>query len=58
MELLKDVPDEFYKKIQNYVKELRYSYFQISEDAGKKFDGKMYGKYNDKEPITDRKEFA
>jgi hypothetical protein len=58
MELLKDVPDEFYTKIKNYVKELRYSYFQISEDAGKKFDGKMYGKYNDKEPITDRKEFA
>ena len=58
MELLKDVPDEFYKKIQNYVKELRYGYFQISEDAGKKFDYKMYGKYNDQEPITDRKEFA
>jgi RNA ligase len=58
MELLKDVPDEFYKKIQNYVKDLRYTHFQISEDAGKKFDGKMYGKYNDKEPITDRKEFA
>ena len=58
MELLKDVPDEFYKKIQNYVKDLRYSYFQISEDAGKKFDGKMYGKYNDKEPIEDRKEYA
>ena len=58
MELLKDVPDEFYTKIKNYVKELRYFYFQISEDAGKKFDGKMYGKYNDKEPITDRKEYA
>jgi len=58
MELLKDVPDEFYKKIQNYVKELRYGYFQISEDAGKKFDYMMYGKYNDKEPIEDRKEFA
>jgi len=58
MELLKDVPDEFYKKIQNYTKVLRYSYFQISEDAGKKFDGMMYGKYNDKEPIEDRKEFA
>lgn len=58
MELLKDVPDEFYKKIQTYVKDLRYSYFQISEDAGKKFDYMMYGKYNDKEPITDRKEFA
>jgi RNA ligase len=58
MELLKDVPDEFYKKIQNYTKDLRYAYFQISEDAGKKFDYMMYGKYNDKEPITDRKEFA
>ena len=58
LELLKDVPDEFYKKIQNYVKELRYGYFQISEDAGKKFDYMMYGKYNDKEPIEDRKEFA
>jgi RNA ligase len=56
--LLKDVPDEFYKKIKDYVRDLRYSYFQISEDAGKRFDYKMYGKYNDKEPITDRKEFA
>jgi RNA ligase len=58
MELLKDVPDEFYKKIENYIKDLKYSYFQISEDVGKRFDYKMYGKYNDKEPITDRKEFA
>ena len=58
MELLKDVPDEFYTKIKNYVKELRYFFMSISEDAGKRFDGKMYGKYNDKEPITDRKEFA
>jgi RNA ligase len=58
MELLKDVPDEFYKKIETYIKDLRYSYFQISEDVGKKFDYMMYGKYNDKEPITDRKEFA
>ena len=58
MELLKDVPDEFYKKIQNYTKDLKYAYFQISEDTGKKFDGMMYGKYNDKEPIEDRKEFA
>jgi RNA ligase len=56
--LLKDVPDEFYNKIKSYVKDLRYSYFQISEDAGKRFDYKMYGKYNDKEPITDRKEYA
>jgi RNA ligase len=58
MEILKDVPDEFYNKIKSYVKDLRYAYFQISEDVGKKFDGKMYGKYNDKEPIEDRKEYA
>jgi RNA ligase len=58
MEILKDVPDEFYNKIKSYVRDLRYSHFQISEDAGKKFDGMMYGKYNDKEPIEDRKEFA
>ena len=58
MELLKDVPDEFYNKIKSYVRDLKYSYFQISEDVGKKFDGMMYGKYNDKEPIEDRKEFA
>ena len=42
----------------DYTKDLKYAYFQISEDAGKKFDGMMYGKYNDKEPIEDRKEFA
>ena len=58
LELLKDVPDEFYDKIKSYVQHLKYGYFQISEDAGKKFDGMMYGKYNDKEPIEDRKEFA
>ena len=58
MEILKDVPDEFYNKIKSYVQDLKYGYFQISEDAGKRFDYKMYGKYNDKEPIEDRKEFA
>ena len=57
-ELLKDVPDEFYDKIKSYEKDLRYSYFSISEDAGKKFDYFMYGKYNDKEPVTDKKEYA
>lgn len=58
MEILKEVPDEFYNKIKSYVRDLKYGYFQISEDAGKKFDGMMYGKYNDKEPIEDRKVFA
>jgi RNA ligase len=56
--LLKDVPDEFYDKIKSYEKDLRYVYFSISEDVGKKFDYFMYGKYNDKEPVTDKKEYA
>jgi T4 RnlA family RNA ligase len=57
-EFLEKVPDEFDKWVKNVVKDLRYSYFQISESAGKLYDGHMYGKYNDKEPVTDRKEFA
>ena len=57
-DLLKDVPDEFYNKIQEYVKSLRYSFTSVREDAGKKFDYFMYGKYNDKEPVTDRKKYA
>ena len=56
--LLKDVPDEFYDKIKSYEKDLRYVYFSISEDVGKKFDYFMYGKYNDKEPVTNKKEYA
>ena len=58
MELLKDVPDEFYKKIQNYVKDLRYGFFQISERAGKLHDGFRYGKYGDVDPEPTKKEFA
>jgi RNA ligase len=57
-DLLKDVPDEFYDKIKSYEKDLRYTHFSISEDAGKRFDYFMYGKYNDKEPVTDKKEYA
>jgi RNA ligase len=55
---LDKVPDEFDKWVKNVVKDLRYGYFQFSERAGKLFDGYMYGKYNDKEPVTDRKVFA
>lgn len=58
LELLKDVPDEFYKKIQNYVRDLRYGYFQISERAGKLHDGFRYGKYGDVDPEPTKKEFA
>jgi RNA ligase len=57
-EYLDSVPDEFDKWVKNVVKDLRYSYFQISERVGKTFDYYMYGKYNDKEPVTDRKSFA
>lgn len=57
-DLLKEVPDEFYDKIKSYEKDLRYTHFSISEDAGKRFDYFMYGKYNDKEPLTDKKEYA
>ena len=52
------MPDEFYDKVKSYVKELRYFYYLIEEEAGKLFDYTMYGKYNDEEPITDKKEFA
>lgn len=56
--ILKDVPDEFYKKIKDYVRDLRYAHFQISERAGKLHDGFRYGKYNDKDPEPTKKEFA
>ena len=57
-ELLKDVPDEFYKKVKSYVGELKYSHFQISEYCGKYHDSYRYGKYGDKEVEPSKKEFA
>jgi RNA ligase len=56
--ILKDVPDEFYKKIKNYERDLRYGFFQISEYCGKMHDGFRYGKFGDKEPEPTKKEFA
>jgi RNA ligase len=56
--LLKDVPDEFYTKIEDYVRDLRYGFFQISERAGKLHDGFRYGKYGDVDPEPTKKEFA
>jgi RNA ligase len=56
--LLKDVPDEFYKKVKSYVGELKYSHYQISEYCGKYHDGYRYGKYGDKEVEPTKKEFA
>ena len=58
MEILKDVPDEFYNKIKTYVQHLKYGYFQISERAGKLHDGFRYGKYGDVDPEPTKKEFA
>jgi RNA ligase len=57
-EFLERVPDEFDKWVKSVAMNLRYSYFHIGERAGKMFDYFMYGKYNDKEPVTDRKVFA
>jgi RNA ligase len=56
--VLKDVPDEFYKKVKSYVGDLKYSYFQISEYCGKYHDSYRYGKYGDKEVEPTKKEFA
>jgi RNA ligase len=57
-DFLNDVPDEFYVKIKNYVGELKYSFYQISEYCGKQHDGFRYGKYNDRYPEPTKKEFA
>ena len=58
LELLKDVPDELYKKIKMYVLDLRYSYLSYSEYAGKMHDKFRYGKFNDRHPEPTKKEFA
>jgi len=55
---LKDVPDEFYKKVKSYMGDLRYAKFSISEYCGKLHDGFRYGKYGDKEVEPTKKEFA
>jgi RNA ligase len=57
-ELLKDVPDEFYQKIKDYEKSLKYNFFQISEYCGKYHDGFRYGKFGDKDLEPTRKEYA
>jgi RNA ligase len=57
-EFLERVPDEFDKWVKSVAMDLRYTHYSISERAGKMFDYFMYGKYNDEEPVTDRKVFA
>jgi RNA ligase len=58
LELLKDVPDELYKKVKMYIRDLRYTYFSLGEYAGKTHDGFRYGKFGDKDPEPTKKEFA
>lgn len=55
---LKDVPDEFYKKVKQYVSTLNYNHYRYSEYAGKMHDYFRYGKYGDKEVEPTKKEFA
>jgi RNA ligase len=57
-EVLKDVPDEFYKKVKEYADRLKYGYFQVSEHCGKSHDYFRYGKYNDRDPEPTKKEYA
>jgi len=57
-DLIKDVPDEFYQKIKDFEKSLKYNFFQISEYCGKYHDGFRYGKFGDKDPEPTRKEYA
>lgn len=55
---VEDIPDELDSKINNLIKDYNYQFYQLHERVGKVFDYKMYGKYNDIEPITDKGEFA
>lgn len=57
-EHLKDVPDEFYNKVQEYAKTLQYGFYQVSEQCGKAHDYFRYGKYGDRETEPTKKEYA
>ena len=54
-DLIKDVPDEFYNKIKDYVKELRYQYHSVKEHAGKLFDN-LYESYDG--DLPEKKKYA
>jgi RNA ligase len=56
--LLKDVPDEFFQKIKEYERTLKYGFYQVSEYCGKAHDRFRYGKYNDVDPEPTKKQFA
>ena len=55
---LKDVPDEFYKKIKLYENTLKYGYYRYWNQCGKMYEYFRYGKYGDKEVEPTKKEFA
>jgi len=57
-EFLKDVPDEFYKKVKEYADRLNYGHYQVSEQCGKVHDYFRYGKYGDREVEPTKKEYA
>jgi RNA ligase len=57
-DFLKDVPDEFYKKVKEYADTLSYGFYQVSEHCGKAHDYFRYGKYNDREVEPTKKEYA
>jgi RNA ligase len=57
-DFLERVPDEFDKWVRSTISDLKYTFFQISERAGKIHDYFRYGKYNDKESEPTKKEFA
>ena len=57
-EFLKDVPDEFYKKVKDYVDLLKYGFYRVSEDCGKSHHYFRYGKYSDREIEPTKKQFA
>jgi RNA ligase len=57
-EFLKDVPDEFYKKVKEYADTLKYGFYQVSEHCGKAHSYFRYGKYGDREVEPTKKEYA
>jgi RNA ligase len=57
-DILKDVPDEFYTKIKQYVSTLKYGYYQYWNQLGKTYDYFRFGKYGDIEVEPTKKQFA
>jgi len=57
-ELMVNIPDEFDSWLKETKSSLNYSFYSLNNEVGKLFDYYMYGKYNDQEPVTDRKVFA